>query len=142
MKLSVSLADIFLGTIDPKKKIEMTAPVLQQSEKIAMTTPVLLNRNQEGFKMRFILPSKYQMEDLPVPTDPDVTFQEIPPKRYAVVRFSGKTNPTKAQKFENSLKQWLEDKKLVTIGSAILAQYDPPYTLWFLRRNEILLEIQ
>jgi plasmid stabilization system protein ParE len=119
-------------------------------EKIAMTAPVTMEP-QEGltgiathaarWRMQFVMPHVYTMATLPRPNNPEVTLREVPAKRYAVLRFSGLVGERKAQRKCRQLADWLKTKSLNSVARAQLARYDPPWTLPFLRRNEIMMEI-
>jgi len=134
--------------------IAMTAPVsvepVTRSEKIAMTTPVNVEPQGESvrgmtdskrWRVQFTMPSGYAMVTLPKPLNPAVMLREVPGKRYAVLSFSGFAGAEKAQQKTDEMAAWLKSKHLKAIGAAQLARYNPPWTLPFLRRNEILVEI-
>jgi hypothetical protein len=134
--------------------IAMTAPVsvepVTRSEKIAMTTPVNVEpqgdfvcgmKESKRWRVQFTMPSGYVMATLPKPLNPAVMLREVPGKRYAVVAFSGFAGEEKAQQKTDELAAWLKSKALKAIATAQLARYNPPWTLPFLRRNEILVEI-
>ena len=87
------------------------------------------------------MPGGYTMLTLPKPLNPAVVLREVPGKRYAVLVFSGFAGEEKAQQKTDELAAWLKSKNLKAIAAAQLARYDPPWTLPFLRRNEILVEI-
>jgi hypothetical protein len=70
-----------------------------------------------------------------------VVIKPIAAKRYAVVRFSGWVDDEKMQAKLKELSTWLAVKKLTSKGQPELARYNPPWTLPFLRRNEVMLEI-
>ena len=53
------------GANKSRAKIDMTSPVIT-SEKIAMTSPVI-NTSES---MAFVVPSKYNVDDVPEPADP------------------------------------------------------------------------
>jgi hypothetical protein len=137
------LAGYIFGGNVKKQKISMTAPVAEsklESEKISMTAPVLMSAAGE---MTFMMPSKYKLEDLPVPNDARVRLEEVAPKLWAVLRFSGLwSEERKAQKLEE-LKEWVQSlKDYEPTGSTAFAAYDPPWTLPFLRRNETMIEVR
>jgi hypothetical protein len=139
------------------EKIAMTAPVLVEpvarSQKIAMTAPVSIERQgdskdlpsgmKEGpyWRVQFTMPSSYSMASLPKPLNPAVTLREIPGKRYAVLVFSGFAGEEKAQQKTDELRAWLKARNFSAIATPQLARYNPPWTLPFFRRNEILIEI-
>ena len=125
------------------EKISMTAPVTVEprSEKIAMTAPVAIQSEQKGWRVWFVMPSQFSLATLPKPNNPLVLIKPIAAKRYAVVRFSGWVDDEKMQAKVKELSAWLAVKKLTSKGQPELARYNPPWTLPFLRRNEVMLEI-
>jgi hypothetical protein len=137
------LAGYIFGGNRGAKKIAMTAPVAQQpaGEKIAMTAPVAQMRTGDAWVVRFTMPSGYTLATLPEPNDPNVNLRETPPTRYAVVRFSGLARPDAVANETAALSAWIARRQFQPTGAAILAQYNPPWTLWFLRRNEVMIPI-
>ena len=125
------------------EKISMTTPVTVEprSEKIAMTAPVAIQSEQKGWRVWFVMPSEFSLATLPKPNNPLVLIKPIAAKRYAVVRFSGWVDDEKMQAKVKELSAWLAVKKLTSKGQPELARYNPPWTLPFLRRNEVMLEI-
>lgn len=145
------LAAYIFGKNTTDSTIEMTAPVQinpeqqDSSERIAMTAPVVMKPEGEGiWKMAFSMPSTYTMENLPKPLDPQVTLLEIPAKKFAVIRFSGSfDNLEKRRSKAEELSTWLSTQsQYEKLSEPVFAGYDPPYTLPFLRRNEVLIEIE
>ena len=126
------------------EKIQMTAPVGMEprSEKIRMTAPVSMQESDGRWRVSFVMPSHYTMETLPRPNNAAVTLRQIPETRYAVIRFSGLAGAKRVAQKTQDLQAWLEEKGLTARGAPELARYNPPWTLPFLRRNEILLEYQ
>ncbi len=124
-----------------KEKIAMTAPVTMkaQSEKISMTTPVTMQKTEGMWRMHFVMPSQYTMETIPKPNNPVVTLRQIPSQRYAVIRFSWFAGEDKVAKKTSELLTWMKDNNITPIGSPDLARYNPPWTLPFLRRNEVMI---
>ena len=126
------------------EKVAMTAPVTMEaaSEKIAMTVPVTMEAGAtEGYRMHFVMPSAYTLETLPRPRDDRVRLREIPAQRMAVVRFSGFAGEDKVRERTNELLDWLRTEGLKPAGPPQLARYDPPWTLPFLRRNEVMVPL-
>lgn len=139
---------------DVSEKVAMTAPVTIQPatspEKIAMTAPVTIQpeNNSEGrtmqasrWRVHFVMPAEYSLTTLPRPRNPAVTLREVPAKRYAALTFSGLAGDKKVQQKAGELLSWLQARRLVAAAPPQLARYDPPWTLPFFRRNEILIEI-
>lgn len=126
------------------EKVAMTAPVTMEAapEKIAMTAPVTMDAVATGgYRMHFVMPSAYTLETLPRPLDARVRLREIPAQRMAVVRFSGFAGEGKVRERTNELLDWLRSEGLQPAGSPQLARYDPPWTLPFLRRNEVMVPL-
>jgi effector-binding domain-containing protein len=136
------IADYIFGNNTESGKVAMTAPVTQQgSEKIAMTAPVTQQGEGRSWRVRFIMPSKYTMETLPKPNNPAVALQEIPAKRFAAIRFSGMGREDSLKRHAKELNDFLSAENLTPISPPTYAFYNPPWTLPFLRRNEVLIEI-
>ena len=137
------LAGYIFGANRTKQKIAMTAPVAQQrtSERIAMTAPVAQTAEAGGWVVRFTMPGAYTLATLPEPVNPEVKLRETPPTRYAVVRFSGLARPDTVGTQTKALEDWIAARSLQPTGPATLAQYNPPWTLWFLRRNEVMIPV-
>ena len=110
----------------------------ERRRSIAMTAPVDLVRNGPGWIVRFTLPQSLSASEAPRPTDRRVKISEAPRARFATLRFSGLATEAEAAKRIRQLDGWIADRRLKPSGSPTLAQYDPPWTLWFLRHNEIL----
>ncbi|MBX9731633.1 MAG: heme-binding protein [Sphingomonas sp.] len=138
------LAGYIFGGNTTKQKIAMTAPVVQAAaggEKIAMTAPVLQSGGNGNWVVRFIMPRGSTLETLPVPSNPKVQLQAVEPARMAVVRFAGLVRQSAIATNTEILLGFIKAQHLHPIGAPSLAQYDPPWTLWFLRRNELMIPI-
>lgn len=126
-----------------QQEIAMTAPVAQEkaSEEIAMTAPVSQRSEGASWAVSFMMPSSYTMDTIPSPTNPAVTIREIPPHRMAAVRYSGRWTEANYQEHLGQLNAWIEAQGLDVIGAPVWARYNAPFSLWFLRRNEILIPV-
>jgi hypothetical protein len=125
-------------------KVAMTAPVSQEpkGEKIKMTAPVGQQRVQErSWSVSFMMPSSYTLETLPKPEDPKVTLRQVPACRIAAVRYSGFWSEKGYLRNKSELESWIHERGLKIVGDPIWARYNPPWTPWFLRRNEILIPV-
>jgi len=138
------LAGYIFGGNKRKQSIAMTAPVSQRpsSEKIAMTAPVAQTQSAGHWVVRFTMPSGYGLETLPEPNDARVHLRATSPARFAVIRFSGLAGPDDVAAKTDDLMTWIQRRHLRPVGPASLAQYNPPWTLWFLRRNEVMIPIE
>jgi hypothetical protein len=136
------IADYIFGNNTAAQKVPMTDPVTQQgSEKIAMTAPVTQQGDGNTWKVRFIMPSSYTMEALHKPDNPAVELKEIGAKRYAVIRFSGMAGEDSLKRYTEELNAFISAKNLTPLSAPTYAFYNPPWTLPFLRRNEVMVEI-
>ena len=128
------------------ERIAMTAPVVQQAaaedERIAMTAPVTQTRTADGaWAVSFIMPAHYRLADLPAPAGSDVKLREVPPRRVAAVRFSGRTTDAAIAEQEQRLRDWMARRGLTPAAAPIYAYYNDPFTPGFLRRNEVMIEV-
>ena len=109
-------------------------------QKIAMTAPV--QQSMAGEKeMAFMIPAEYALEDLPEPEDQRVSFREAPAYTAAVIQFSGWASADKADENWQQLRQFLIAEGIDITGEPTLNQYNPPWTLPFMRRNEIIVPV-
>jgi hypothetical protein len=140
------LADYIFGGNTSRARINMTVPVTEQavsSEKIAMTAPVTSSPIEEGKKYRiaFIMPSKYTLENLPEPENKMISFRRVGTHKVAALRFSGNLNSTLAKRKSQELETWLKENKYPKMSDFVFAQYNPPWILGIFRKNEVLAEV-
>lgn len=136
------LADYIFGNNMVQEKVAMTAPVQQQAnEKIAMTAPVQQQSSGNRWKVSFVMPAEYHLEALPKPNNEAVKLNQVPAKRFISIRFSGSNSESTIAKYEKQLRKHIETNQLQTLSSPKYAFYNPPWTLPFLRRSEIMFEI-
>jgi hypothetical protein len=142
------IADFIFGNnttqFGKSEKISMTAPVAVKpsTEKISMTAPVGLQKSNNRWRVYFVMPSQYTLQTLPKPNNSQVSIKLVPAQKFAVVRFSGLVDEEKMTIKQSELNQWTKRKNLKALSSPELARYNPPWTLPFLRRNELLVEVE
>ncbi len=131
------------GANHSRSSIAMTAPVSQESkgEKIAMTAPVGQQRSSDTWAVSFMMPSSYTLATLPVPDDTSITLRQVPARRMAAVRYSGTWSEKNYLDYKERLENWIRENGFQISGEAVWARYNPPFSLWFLRRNEILIPV-
>jgi len=124
------------------KKIKMTAPVTiePRSEEISMTIPVSLKNISGRWQVSFVMPSKYTLDTIPLPNNKQIMLRKVPARKVAVLEFSGFANEKNTANRTQELLKWMDKNNLISTGSIELSRYDPPWTLPFLRRNEIIVE--
>jgi hypothetical protein len=138
------LVDYIGGANRTQARISMTAPVVQEpaSEEIAMTAPVAQEKVGDRYRITFVMPSGYTLESLPQPTDARIRLQAEPGRRVAAIRYSGFWSRSRYDDHERSLRECIQRRGLESVGEPVWARYDPPFMPWFLRRNEILIEVR
>jgi hypothetical protein len=127
------IAGYIFGNNAPREKVAMTAPVLQQATDGG--------EGERSWTIRFTMPKSWSMQTLPKPSDPRVRLATRPAATFAVVRFSGLAGDATIAEKIRALTSFVSTQRLQTVAQPILAFYDPPWTLPFLRRNEIMVEV-
>ncbi len=111
-------------------------------QKIAMTTPVFMNHTTStNATMAFVMPEKLGTNGVPPPTETAVVIKQVPAGRFAVLRFSGWRSKKNSAAALAQLTAWLAQEKVVPTGEPVFAYFDPPWTLPFWRRNEVMLRV-
>ena len=106
-----------------------------------MTAPVQQQSTGKSWRMSFVMPSKYRLDSFPVPNNNRVRLKEILTKKFVVIEFSGTNSNENVTEHENKLINYIEEKQIKINGSPKYAFYNPPWSLPFLRRNEVMIEI-
>ncbi len=124
-------------------KLAITTPVTQEAdgEKIAMTAPVVQQRAQERWAVSFTMPATYTLKSLPTPDNPKIILRQVPSRRMAAVRYSGLWSEKNYLQYKLELESWIRTMGLTITGDPVWARYNPPFTPWFMRRNEILIPV-
>lgn len=122
------LGGYIFGKNESKKQIPMTSPVAMRLEKEEMT-------------MLFLVPKKFNKENLPKPENSKIEFIEIPKKKMAAITFSGWASDEKIEKYKLELINLLEKNGIEYANKFSLLGYNPPYEVLF-RKNEIIVELE
>jgi len=152
------LAHYIFGGNRAKTPVAMTVPVAQakadepKSETIAMTAPVSqapvsqapVGQGADGrqWVIRFFMPADSTLETLPTPEDPAVVLVQVPGETVAVLRFSGLWGAETIAARQAELLQRLEATAWQPVGAPVAWFYDPPWTIPFLRRNEVAVSVE
>lgn len=125
-------------------KIAMTMPVETASapERIAMTAPVETRSGAGRVRMRFFLPASFSRADAPVPQDARVRLVDVPAETLAVLRFSGGLDLREEARRQAELLEALASSGWRARGTPIAYYYDAPFTIPFLRRNEVAVPVE
>jgi hypothetical protein len=113
----------------------------ESSSKIAMTTPVHMDINNEGSSMSFVMPSAYDINNLPRPNDANVKLHQTPGEYVAAIAFGGFANDASIKKYAAELEKALGNKGIKSIGHFRYLGYNPPYQLVG-RKNEIIVTVE
>jgi hypothetical protein len=141
------IAAYIFGKNQLNESMDKNAPAMieersSKSTKIAMTAPVIVENSAERWTVSFVMPTEYTLETLPKPLDPKVQLRILPAVKKAVIQFTGFYNMQKVTEKTIELEEWIKGNQLQAIGNPKFARYDPPWTLPFLRRNEILINVR
>jgi hypothetical protein len=142
------LAGYIFGGNQGQRSIAMTAPVTSErvaqssGERIAMTAPVGASRVVGGWRITFLMPSRYTIATLPVPLDPRVSFLEMKAVDRAVVTFSWLTSDDRVRAQTEALRSWLSARGWAERGSPVVARYNDPFTLPWNRTNEVWIDVE
>ena len=112
-----------------------------KNEEIKMTTPVTQIEKKGNMTMQFYLPSRFNKENIPSPSNPDVKILNIKGGYYAVIRYSGRASDKNFIKHKSILENELKKDNMIILSPPIKATYDGPFTLPMNRRNEAMFEI-
>ncbi|CAG0965938.1 hypothetical protein ANRL3_01182 [Anaerolineae bacterium] len=133
------IAAYIFGSNTSTQKITMIAPVMQQQTRIPCDFAEPVDR--QAWTVRFVMPETYTLDTLPAPDDPKVKLVPLGARRYIVIRFSGASNDENIRWHLAILQKHVAEQGIIILGHTMMAFYNPPWTLPFLRRNEIWLEI-
>jgi hypothetical protein len=143
----MSLAGYIGGRNRPRVRVAMTAPVLQEParpKRLAMTAPVLQEPGEEAgeYVVGFVMPAGSTEETLPEPADPRIRVRTVPEEYAAALRYSGRWCRRSYDAHETELLNLLAAVGVDVVGPPRFARYDPPWTPWFLRRNEVVVPVR
>ncbi len=129
------------GNNRSRESLAMTAPVVQ-SRKLEMTAPVVQqSAGDKSQVVAFVLPKSVTLDSAPLPTDPRVVIREMPASLTAVARYSGRWSESSYDHHVAELRQALAADGLTAVSEPRLARFDPPFKPWFLRRNEVQIDV-
>ncbi len=140
------LADYIFGnnfTLDGSQKIDMTTPVVLEPKPqlIDMTTPVVLEGRDRRWVISFVMPKEFSIKTLPKPNNKDIKIISEPKEKYAVIVFSGLVRESNYKEQSILLNTFINDSNLKKMGHLQIARYNPPWTLPFFRRNELMVKV-
>jgi len=113
----------------------------EQNEEIKMTVPVTQEIKNGNITMQFYLPSKFNKENTPKPSNSEIEILTIEGGYYAVIKYSGRSSDKNFLKNKNILEKALKQDNIVLLSPPIKASYNSPFTLPILKRNEVMYRI-
>jgi len=140
---------IFEGN-EKHSSIPMTSPVMEQHgteannpKQISMTSPFMQQENEPGgWTMSFILPKEFTVKSAPTPNDQSVVLEEVPERLLASISYSGNNTLENVKEHERKLADWLKKQpNIQSSGRFMVAQYDAPFVIPFLKKNEIMVQV-
>jgi hypothetical protein len=90
----------------------------------------------------FVMPQQYNLNSLPIPNNDNIKFEEVPERYVAVLSYSWYTNEARVNKKKEQLLKMLKKQNIEVMAQPQNARYNPPWTVPFMIRNEILVDIQ
>jgi len=127
------------------RTIPMTAPVEVEGagrwSSVSTTAPVETKREEGGVRMGFYLPASYDAETAPRPTDDRVELRSVPERTLAVLQFSWWATDGRVSRRMDDLRRTLAAADVAVDGDPFFMGYDAPWSLPFLRRNEVAVEL-
>ncbi len=138
------LTGYIFGANTTRESIAMTAPVVQTraADEAAAKSTAVVQDERDVWTIRFMMPRAYSLDTLPTPNNPSIRLKSLPPARFAVAKFSGPARAPELAKQLTELRAFAAVHRLHADGPSSLARYDSPATLWFMRRNEVLIPLQ
>jgi hypothetical protein len=115
----------------------------RSSRTVAMTAPVVQEQapGTRRYVVGFVMPADVGAEELPEPTDPTVRLRRVPAGTAAALRFSGRWSKGSFEKRAAQLLAAVAEAGLEVDGPVRYARFDPPWTPWFKRTNEVVVPL-
>ena len=140
------LADYIFGNNiweGDSQKISMTAPVEMSplAENLLMTSSIMDDDINNKWSINFVMPKEYTLDTLPMPNNSEVKIIKVPSENYAVIVFSGLVRESSYAEKSELLSNYIKANNCMAQGTIKIARYNPPWTLPFFRRNELMVKI-
>ena len=141
-----TLADVTLTGSAERVGNRAFGPLVRyiSAKQLAMTAPVLQAQGdaQSQWTVSFVLPGGKAISEYPLPDDANVTLREIPEHFAMAMTWSGRWTYSSVESHTEVLRLAIKQAGLTEIGMPVWARYDPPWKPWFLRRNEVLIDVR
>ena len=136
------LADFIFGNNVAGEKIEMTAPVTQAPVGTTGGSGAITPEPRGDYRLSFVMPGRFSVESIPTPRDPAIRIRSEPARTLAARRYSGRWSWENYRDNETVLLDAVRSAGLTPVGPTLYARYNAPFVPWFLRRNEVLVEVR
>ena len=114
----------------------------EKNQEIKMTVPVTQEVKNGNMTMQFYLPSKFNKENTPKPSNSEIKVLTIEGGYYAVIKYSGRSSDQNFLKNKDILEKHLKQDNITILSPPIRASYNSPFTLPMLKRNEVMYRIE
>jgi effector-binding domain-containing protein len=121
----------------------MTTPVEMSplADNLSMTSPIMDDQVNKTWSINFVMPQEYSLNNLPKPNNSQVSIIEVPAEKYVVIVFSGLVRESSYAEKSELLSNYIKANNFMPQGTIKIARYNPPWTLPFFRRNELMVKI-
>ena len=139
-----ALAGYIGGRNHTRRAVAMTAPVVQepQGRRLSMTSPVVQHDDDaSGHVVGFVMPAGESLETLPEPDDDRVRLRAVPAQLAAARRYGGRWTESAYRDNLARLLEAVDRAGLTVVGAPRWARFDPPWTPWFRRHNEVVVPV-
>ena len=114
----------------------------EQNEEIKMTTPVFQENIQNQESMSFVMPDRFNNNNLPKPKNKNIKIESLKNAKFIAIRFSGRAIDKNFSKYQQILEKVIEENNIkVDLTTPINAYYNAPWTIPFFKRNEVLFKL-
>ena len=113
----------------------------EKNQEIKMTVPVTQEIKNGNMTMQFYLPSKFNKNNVPKPSNSEIKVLTIEGGYYAAIKYSGRSSDKNFLKNKDILEKELKHDNLIILSPPIRASYNSPFTLPMLKRNEVMYRV-
>ena len=114
----------------------------EKNQEIKMTAPVTQIEKNGNMTMQFYLPSEFDENNTPIPSNSEVKVLNMKGGYFATITCSGRASDKNFFKHKEILENQLKEDEITILSPPIRATYNSPFTLPMLRRNEVMFEIE
>jgi len=113
----------------------------EKNQEIKMTVPVTQEIKNGNMTMQFYLPSKFNKDNAPKPSNSEIKVLTIEGGYYAAIKYSGRSSDKNFLKNKDILEKELKQDNIIILSPPIRASYNSPFTLPMLKRNEVMYKV-